>query len=280
MRQRCLVCGGKYELSRIKGLIKCDACGFLTTDMDLSAMEIKKLYSADYFHGEEYADYLSDKKIIQKNFIKRIKRIGRVLTDMNEKSLLEVGCAYGFFLETAKGFFKDTEGIDISDDAVQYARDQLGQNAHAGDFALFESYRKYDVICMWDTIEHLQNPDLYIEQAGKLLKKGGHICITTGDVGSLNARVRGKKWRQIHPPTHLHYFSKNTLSLLLRKKGFRVVDISYPANTLSVNTIMYILFCLKTNHQKLYRLCQKLGLTKLNINVNLHDFMFIIAEKI
>ncbi len=132
---------------------------------------------------------------------------------------------------------------------------------------------------MWDTIEHLEKPEVYVEKACGLLNTGGYICITTGDAGSLNARMRGRKWRQIHPPTHLHYFSRKTLSLLLQKKGFEVVDISYPANTISVNTILYTLLCIKSSHEKMYRFFKKLGITKMNININFHDFMFVIAKK-
>ncbi|MDE5802958.1 MAG: class I SAM-dependent methyltransferase [Lachnospiraceae bacterium] len=278
MKKTCLVCGGSLGKSKIKGLVQCDTCGFLTTNLELTSDEIKRLYSANYYHGEEYADYLSDKEIIQHNFRKRIKRIGRVLSEMKQKRLFEIGCAYGFFLETAKKFFCDAEGIDISEDAVQYAKENLRQNAHAGDFATFENGKKYDVICMWDTIEHLERPQVYVKKAHDMLEKDGYICITTGDVGSLNARMRGRKWRQIHPPTHLHYFSRKTLTMLLDKSGFRVVDVSYPANTISVNTILYTLLCIKSHHEKLYQFFKNLGITKINLNINFRDFMFIIAQ--
>ena len=59
--------------------------------------------------------------------------------------------------------------------------------------------------------------------------------MTTGDIGSLMARWRGARWRQIHPPTHLHYFSKLTLAQLLERHGFTVAyagyDGMYPAST-------------------------------------------------
>ena len=60
---------------------------------------------------------------------------------------------------------------------------------------------------MWDTIEHLKRPDLFVQKAAADLRPGGLIALTTGDIGSLNARLRGARWRMIHPPTHLHYFS-------------------------------------------------------------------------
>lgn len=277
MEKKCLVCGGTYRKSKLTGLVECDSCGFVTTNLELTNEEIKRLYSADYYHGEEYADYVSDKKIIQNNLKKRIKRIKKDFPSGGD--LFEIGCAYGFFLEIAKEYFGSTEGIDISDDAVDYAREYLKQNAHAGDFLTFKSDRKYDIVCMWDTIEHLEHPDLYVEKVKELLKKGGLLCITTGDIGSLNARIRGRKWRQIHPPTHLHYFSKKTLKLMLIKRGFQVVDISYPFNTISVNTILFTLFCIKSKHEKVYKLFKKLGITKINIPINFHDFMYIIVKK-
>lgn len=280
MKKNCLVCGGSFKKSKIKGLVQCEVCGFLTTNLELTEDEIKRLYSANYYHGEEYADYLSDKEIIQHNFKKRIKRIGKVLSDMKSKHLFEIGCAYGFFLETAQDFFGDVEGIDISEDAIKYAKENLRQNVHGSDFATFKTEKYYDIVCMWDTIEHLERPDIYVKKAYSLLKEGGYICITTGDVGSLNARMRGRKWRQIHPPTHLHYFSQKTLSMLLKRNGFRIIDVSYPANTISVNTILYTLLCLKSHHDKIYRFFKKIGITKINFHINFGDFMFIIAQKL
>ena len=259
--KRCMICGGTFHPDKIDGLIQCDTCRFTTTNLDLSQDELKKLYSADYYHGEEYADYLADKEIIQKNFQKRIKRLGKFLKDMQDKTLFEVGCAYGFFLEKAKVYFRETEGIDISEDATKDAREVLHQNAHTGDFATFTTDTKFDVLCMWDTIEHLESPDLYLEKANAILKKDGYICITTGDIGSLNAKIRGRKWRQIHPPTHLHYFSRDTLTKLLERKGFKVEDISYPGNIISVNTALYTIFCLKSNHSKVYNFFKKIGIT-------------------
>lgn len=279
MSKKCIVCEGALKQSKMKGLEVCERCGFVTADLSLSEEEIQKLYSSEYYNGEEYADYLADQEILQRNFRKRLKRLCRYREPDKEQSLFEIGCAYGFFLQVAKERFGSVEGIDISADAVEYARKNLKLNAHSGDYLKFRGDKKYDVICMWDTIEHLERPEQYIEKAYDGLKKDGLLCITTGDIGSLNARLRGRRWRQIHPPTHLHYFSRKTLSLLLAAKGFRVLETSYPANTLSLNTVLYTILCLKSRHERLYGFLKRLGLTNLNIAVNMHDFMFIIARK-
>ena len=65
-------------------------------------------------------------------------------------------------------------GIDIADDAVKYASEELSLEAYAGDYLAFQDKDVYDIICMWDTIEHLSAPDKYIEKAHKCLTPWAH----------------------------------------------------------------------------------------------------------
>ena len=59
-----------------------------------------------------------------------------------------------------------------------------------------------------------------------IYSRAAPLALTTGDIGSVNARLRGHKWRMIHPPTHLHYFSAETMKALLDRHGFRQSSIS------------------------------------------------------
>lgn len=276
--KNCLICGGGLKVSHLgKGILECRNCGFFTTNEELSTDELIKLYSEDYFHGEEYADYTSDEGIITHNFEKRLKKMKHYL--LSHESIFEIGCAYGFFLKVASKIFDEVEGIDISEDAVKYAREVIGVNAISGNYLEYKCEKLFDCICMWDVIEHLTHPADFINHAYVHQKKGGIICITTGDVGSINAKLRGAKWRQVHPPTHLHYFDKRTITMLLQKIGYKVENISYPSNIISLKTVLYTVFCLKHNWKKLYFVLEKIGLTKINISFNLHDYMFVIARK-
>ena len=65
----------------------------------------------------------------------------------------------------------------------------------------------------------------YGEKAYEVLKPGGRLFLTTGDIGSWVARIQGPRWRLIHPPTHLHYFSKATITRLLTGLGFSVQEV-------------------------------------------------------
>jgi hypothetical protein len=149
----------------------------------------------------------------------------------------------------------------------------------AGDFLEHPLQSPVDAVCMWDTIEHLAEPALYIEKAAAHLRCGGVLAITTGDIGSQLARWRKEKWRQIHPPSHLHYFSKHTLRLLLAKYGLEVCYEGYAGCYRSVDTIAYILLSLKRGKPGLYRKLKAAGLLNWSFYSNFYDILYVIAQK-
>jgi SAM-dependent methyltransferase len=275
----CLVCRGGYSAYKLPGLLACKQCGFVTADIAISPEEIQKLYTASYFAGEEYHDYLAERHIIEKNFRARLANLLPHISEAHRKRLFEIGSAYGFFLSVAREHFRAVEGIDISCDAVSYAANALGLNVHTGDFLDYPLSASIDVVCLWDTVEHLKSPDLYIEKIAAHMAPGGIIALTTGDIGSLVARMRGAKWRQIHPPTHLHYFSKDTISRLLRRCGFEVRCCRYEGMHRSLDTIAYVILNIKHKLPDVYRTLKRAGLLNWHVHMNLYDIMFVVAER-
>ena len=163
MQSKCLVCESNMSPSKsYPGLLKCFSCGFLTADIKLSTEDAARLYGIDYFHGQEYSDYTRDKVILQRNFSRRIDVLKKYIKD-SHVGLLEIGCAYGFFLDLVKDEFRSVVGIDISFGAVEYAQSVLDVNAISGNFLDMEM-KPYDVCCMWDTIEHISSPGLFIRK--------------------------------------------------------------------------------------------------------------------
>jgi hypothetical protein len=94
------------------------------------------------------------------------------------------------------------------------------------------------------------------------------------------ARARGSKWRQIHPPTHLHYFSRKTLSRLLHGNGLGIRHIGTEGMYRRVDTMVYIILCLKHNFRDLYAYFSKTRLLNWDLYLNLGDIMFVVAEKV
>ncbi len=275
----CLVCGGQYNRSALPGLLECGLCGFTTADLFLGPKELASLYTERYFKGEEYRDYVAERNAIEKQFKARLRRLLRFVSDPASKHLFEIGSAYGFFLSVAKNVFRSVAGIDISEDAAKYARDVLDLPVRTADFLDVNDLRSVDILCLWDTIEHLQSPHLYIEKAADLMRPGGTIAITTGDIGSVLARIRGAKWRQIHPPTHLHYFSRNTLTKLLDSKGFTIQHCGYEGMYRTLDMIAYIVLTIKNDRPAVYRLLKKSGLLRFSVYLNLYDILFCVAKR-
>jgi SAM-dependent methyltransferase len=274
---RCLVCDGAFGGSALRGLARCASCGFVTADTALDDDALAALYGRDYFHGEEYFNYVDERESLRHNFGRRLDEIERLAGNLRGKSALDIGCAYGYFVELATERGLRASGIDISSDAVKHARDVLGVPATAGDY-LATPGGPYDLVTMFDAVEHLRSPHLFIAKIARELAPGGHVALTTGDIGSLNARMRGQRWRMIHPPTHLHYFSVPTLTRLLERNGLDVVHASHPGVSRKLHSIGHLVLARKLGWTGLDRAVQR-WLPDLPVTLNLGDIMFIVARK-
>jgi SAM-dependent methyltransferase len=265
--------------SGIPGLTRCTSCRFVTADLDLEDEELTALYGERYFCGAEYADYIHDRSSIERSFSRRLRTLMPLVEHSNTKYLFEIGSAYGFFLNLARPLFRSVSGIDISSPAVEFARSEFGLPVLCGDVLSVDLEEDINVACMWDTIEHLRRPDLYLAWLSQRMRPGSLLALTTGDIESRVARWRGAKWRQIHPPTHLHYFSRGSLAALLEKYGFHVRIATYDGMYRSLEMMSYIVFCKRHGRPGIHASLKRLGVLDLDLYLNLRDILYIIAEK-
>lgn len=279
----CPVCLDK-ETVRIynETLISCQNCSHVWADMSLDEEQLRKIYAENYFKGEEYADYVADKLIIQSNFTKRLKSLRNLVNPPTFENTLEIGCAYGFFGDLIKKTNPEGTyiGYDISKDAVDYANQHFGNYfSHQNYLTTSKPEKSYSDVFMWDVIEHLPNPIEFIEKISSDTKSGSRIYITTGDISAWLPRKQKEKWRMIHPPTHVHYFTKKSISKLLRQYGFEAEKIVYPPVSRSIRVIFYSLFILNKKPRKLAMSIYNLIPEKAAIRINTRDIMFVIAKK-
>lgn len=273
----CLVCGEIYQPRHVRGLVECRTCGFISAKSAPTNGELAAIYDRNYFHRGAYYDYLAEEEDLRRNFRNRLKTLRKLVPDFEMRDFFEIGCAYGFFLAELRGVAKFASGIDISADAVHYAREVLSVDAQAGDYLSLKLERKFDVIALWDTIEHLKRPDLFIAKIWQDLQPSGFLALTTGDIGSLNARLRGRHWRMIHPPTHLHYFSVDTIMRLLNRYGFDIIHVSHPGISRTLGAILFRILGQSTKNW--FGALSALGLFHLHTRINLFDVMYIIARR-
>lgn len=232
----CVCCGGVSSRPYVAGLRQCIQCTHVWADPGLSENDATRLYAQDYFQGGEYVDYEREAPALRRNFRRRLRDLVR--RHPQGGFLWEIGAAYGYFLKEASSHFT-VAGCDVSDFAAAYARTALSLDVQAGDYLRLTVPRPCDVICLWDTIEHLSDPRAYLAKARDDLRPAGTLALSTGDIGSAYARWRGAKWRLIHPPTHLHYFTRASITTLLTNLGFEDIRVSYESIARSADNVAY-----------------------------------------
>jgi SAM-dependent methyltransferase len=205
-------------------LEECLDCSHIRAQLEISEEEIRALYQSGYFRGQEYADYVGDAQTHRRNFRYRLKLLRRWAKQWEPS--FEIGCAYGYWLECLSAAGIRCAGVDICTEGVAHAQEKLGQKATLGDFLTLPLRPgEYASFCLWDTIEHLKYPERFVARAAELLPPGGWLFLSTGDIGSRMARWRGAQWRMIHPPTHLHYFTRQSLATLCQRYGLEVRQV-------------------------------------------------------
>jgi 2-polyprenyl-3-methyl-5-hydroxy-6-metoxy-1,4-benzoquinol methylase len=277
----CPICGNSTALVYWHKTpnIYCPVCTFVYVNKipDLHALE--QTYSENYFTGNvAYRDYKADKSGLQRNFDQRIEVLKRF---KSQGELFEVGCAFGFFLERASQYWR-VRGIDISPTAVQYAQNALHLDVQRSDFEHFPlPTNAFDLIVMWDVIEHLAEPILAIAKCREALRLDGMIALTTGDIGALVPRLQKQVWRMIIPE-HLYFFSRQSITKLLEDNGFELVYLSHPGNYRSLSQLAHILTWKREDkgwRGTILNAIENSPLSHWGIYLNLYDIMFVIARK-
>jgi len=127
---------------------------------------------------------------------------------------------------------------------------------------------------MLDVIEHLEAPDQVLRTVHRHTRPGALLVITTGDFGSLTARLFGRRWRLMTPPQHLWFFTERSLARLLEERGFRVLRTRRPWKVVPLHLIAYQLSRYLGGQSWLRRVRIPGGMP-----VNLFDAMRVIAVR-
>lgn len=245
--------------------------------------ELDSIYKKDYFKaGSEktefgYTDYDLDKEPMKKIFTDFLIGIENFV---KKKTIFDVGVATGYFLDIAINRGWQTAGVEISQYASKLARSK-GHEVSTGDLESIDVQAKFDLITMWDVLEHLSNPKLSLKKANQMLVKAGLLIINTIDKNSFWARLWGKKWHLIIPPEHLYYFSFKNLEILLKDTGFKILITKKIVKKFSLSYICRVLYH-KLNFRILYFLSRFFNTSlwrKISLPINLRDNIYIIAKK-
>ena len=260
----CLSCeAGTFEFLFSKddfSIGKCSSCELVQVTNVPTPTELDKLYDK-HFYDDFYKDWTIDsrqKRYAYANFSNKLDEIEK--RRKAKGKMLDVGCAFGFFLDVGKKRGWDTYGVEVSKYAADYARESLGLKVVSEPLVESKFPKGYfDVITMWNVIAHFPNPRQVFQYCSEILKDDGILVVSAANVESSLARIRGSEWRIWLPPFHLTYFSETSLKNMFRMCNLEIFEIraAFP-------------------YEKMLR---KIGLARLLETLKVSDKMILYAKK-
>jgi len=245
--QECDLCGsGSHRLRyrfRDLDVVKCCECGLVFLRLQDGQRDPQAVYTPDYFCDRgEYFLNVSERDVAEVTgshmdsfrqgleLLKRYKSGG---------ALLDLGCAVGVFLAMAEKGGWDVTGVDISEYAITQARKRCHGEVFAGELASLRfPDARFDVITLWDAVEHFVSPSETLREVHRILKDDGIVLMDTPNEESLVRKMAYKIYRllggriayparKLYHLYHLFYFSEETLTRLLDQCGFEVIEVIY-----------------------------------------------------
>lgn len=140
--------------------------------------------------------------------------------------LLDVGCGGGFFLKSMEDTYSEVIGVEISTSHAEFAQKTMMLDVLNGTIQTVKFPEDYfDTITLWDVIEHVVDPHATLNEARRILKKGGLIAVSTPNVNGITASLIKETWLYYTPPQHLYFFNPKALSTLFKESGFIIKRI-------------------------------------------------------
>ena len=230
----CGLCGNEESRTKFTdgpfSVVTCTRCEltYVTPRLNDSGL-IEHVYNEGYWTSNAaktrgYTDYRSDAPLYIKTYRRRLKVVKRHFAKPGR--VLDVGCAAGYFLSVMQQEGWDVTGVEPSDPIRAQAAERIGaDNVHGG--LLHEvplEPGSFDLITLWDVLEHIPDPVAALAHARTLLAPGGKLLIETQNVDSRAAAMLGPKWQHYKHAEHIYHFNPKTIRRVLDEAGFEILE--------------------------------------------------------
>ncbi|MBI3920323.1 MAG: class I SAM-dependent methyltransferase [Armatimonadetes bacterium] len=215
--------------------MRCRRCGYVYCNPIPTDEELFSYYDESYVDSEEWErTFRHDRQRVFRNGLRRIGRFAgsSSSSSCDSPKLLDIGCSLGIFLDMARERGFNCFGVEVSRPAAEFAARQPGLHVLTGTLhqAGFDS-GFFDVVTLWDVLEHVSDPLSVLQEARRVLKSGGLLVVRVPNVGF--HLVRSRIVAQFLPThdvgldtlNHLNHFSARSLSRLLSCNGFGMPKI-------------------------------------------------------
>jgi SAM-dependent methyltransferase len=222
-------------------------------------------------------DYVEEEAGQRASFAAVLERVER---HVPKGAIADIGCWVGFLLAEARDRgWRECIGVEPSTFASTYARERLGLDVRQeGLLDADLPLGHFDAVCMGDVLEHLTDTDRALARMRELLAPGGVLVLAVPDAGSRIARLLGKRWWSVIP-THIHYFTRQSIATMLERAGFEVLEMATDPKSF---TIEYYLnkgsVYLPGVSRALVRLARKVRLADRMWTPDFRDRLLVIAR--
>jgi SAM-dependent methyltransferase len=199
-------------------IVRCPVCGH----MQLERFPTEEVLAEAY--GEAASEDYLQEEAGQRETARRL--LARIERHADPGPLLDLGCWTGFLLDEARRRGWQGLGVEPSDFAAAHARERLGLEVRQATLdAVALAPAHFRAVVLADVLEHLLDPGAALDRIAAALDPGGVLCLVLPDAGSRLARLLGARWWSVIP-THVHYFTRASLTRLLAGHGYVVREIA------------------------------------------------------
>jgi SAM-dependent methyltransferase len=211
----------------LSDIVRCPRCGHMQLADFPSAETLLESYAE-----AESSDYLEEEAGQRATALRLLAEIER---HAPRGRLLDLGCWTGFLLDEARLRGWSAVGVEPSEFGSRFARERLGLDVITSDlFTAPLEPGSFDAVVMGDVIEHLPDPGAALDHIASLARPGAVLQLALPDAGSAVARRLGARWWSVIP-THVQYFTRGSLSTLLTRHGWEVLELNTAPKAFTVD---------------------------------------------
>jgi len=226
----CNLCGSSESspffsrVDRFSGdvfeFVSCNQCGLIYLNPRPTQSELGGYYPSGY---EAYNSFETLSVDMQRALNIQLKFIEKFAQSRGR--LLDVGCATGNFMQVSKLQGWDAHGIELIASAAQIAQEKHGTNVKIGSLETVEYPDRYfNIITLWDVLEHLPDPKGALKHCHNLLVPGGLLIFSIPNLKSFDRYLFGRVWIGWDAPRHFYMFSEITIKRLFELTGFQLLE--------------------------------------------------------
>lgn len=224
LESRCPLCDAEHATAAfdIETVRRCSACAFVWTRAD-DHRTAPAAYDETFFSNSHYYTAYFTRGSQWRH--EALLRLRWLLTFARPESLLEIGCGGGFFLEAAREAGIAVHGIEPAGDGADFARRNMGLDVTSGLFENVVPPGRFDTVCAFHVLEHVEDPDAFLAKARDILPERGWLALEVPNIESTRARRDGSEWFNLVPQYHLWHFSPRTLTRIVEEAGFALISV-------------------------------------------------------